>query len=120
MFTRSRWGHYRILPLISRTSMLGGLSSLSADLINPVDLEKVAIKGTALCADVTRNPLRLVFSCCFACFFFVQRFGIHHPLLRATVCVSRVSLKLRTPHARVRWTHRDLRPATLIMRGPIR
>jgi len=43
------------------------------------------------------NPSRLVFSCCSACFFFVQRFSIYQVLLLRT-CLWRV--RCDVPHER--------------------
>lgn len=37
-----------------------------------------SMKGTLAYIGLPFNPSRLVFSCCLACFFFVQRFGIQY------------------------------------------
>lgn len=44
--------------------------------VDPLSRNRINERNARVYRPTVFNPSRLVFSCCFACFFFVQRFGI--------------------------------------------
>lgn len=57
--------------------------------VNPLSPNRVNERNARIYRPMSFNPSRLVFSCCSACFFFVQRFSIYQVLLLRT-CLWRV------------------------------